>query len=253
MSDTVDLVDPDLCNACGTCVAVCPERVVELHEGRARTAAARAELCLRCGGCVCVCPTGAMAVEGMPAEDFAPLRPPELQWEHLLASLESRRSVRAFKDKPVDRETIDRVLEAAATAPMGLPPHTTEVLVIDRREEIERLVADVREAYTRLQGRMANPLVRPFIRLAVGPELFKVLQSHVLPVSRQNNTWFEEEGGDGYALLRAGAADLPRQPLEGQLRGERPHRLHLRHASGNLLSAAAYRSLAASGSSCSKR
>ena len=51
--------------------------------------------------------------------------------------------MRVFKKRPVEKELVDKILRAAATAPMSLPPHSTEVLVIDQREELEFLLQEM--------------------------------------------------------------------------------------------------------------
>ena len=49
-------------------------------------------------------------------------------YDEFFEFLKSRRSVRVFKDKPVERDVITKILNAAATAPMGIPPSTTETV-----------------------------------------------------------------------------------------------------------------------------
>ena len=70
-------------------------------------------------------------------EDFRRLAKRPFDYDEFFDFLRLRRSVRVFKDRPVERNVIDRILEAAATAPMGMPPHSTEVVVIDHREELD--------------------------------------------------------------------------------------------------------------------
>ena len=54
-------------------------------------------------------------------------------WFDLLAT---RRSIRVFQDRLVEREVLEKILEAIALAPMGLPPHKIEVTVVQDRETI---------------------------------------------------------------------------------------------------------------------
>ena len=53
--------DPELCNGCAMCVAVCPHAVFETDGRLARLTNARA--CMECGACQLNCVTGAIVVE----------------------------------------------------------------------------------------------------------------------------------------------------------------------------------------------
>ena len=103
------LVDPDRCRGDGLCVAVCPKQVLEIADKRARAVESRVRHCLACGQCMAVCMHDAIEVQALSRGDFPPLRPHGFPAEDFEAFLASRRSVRAFKDKPVHRELIDRI------------------------------------------------------------------------------------------------------------------------------------------------
>ncbi len=48
-------ISSQVCDFCGTCVAVCPEDAIELKESFIEILD---EKCTRCGFCVAVCPLG---------------------------------------------------------------------------------------------------------------------------------------------------------------------------------------------------
>lgn len=58
---TVATVDPELCAACGLCVASCPYQARQINE-RLRVAEVNPALCQGCGACVTACPNKACAV-----------------------------------------------------------------------------------------------------------------------------------------------------------------------------------------------
>lgn len=102
---------------------------------------AQAELtCLRCGHCVAVCPTGSLTHHEIPAEMCPPvqksLQITAEQCEHLIRS---RRSIRAYKKKPVPRSVIIRLIEMARYAPTGHNNQNVAWLVIDSQEELRRI------------------------------------------------------------------------------------------------------------------
>jgi nitroreductase len=172
--------------------------VVEVSEKRARTDAARAHRCIRCGACVAVCPNGALQLEGMGAELFPRLAPPAVGYDALLSFLDGRRSQRVFKDAPVARELVEKVLEAAARAPMGFPPHTTGVLVLESPEKREVLFQAVRLGYEELVGAVRNPLIRPMVRIGAGAQDYHAIVTHILEIAEDATERFERRGDDRY-------------------------------------------------------
>lgn len=115
-------VDAEKCKRDGFCVAVCPLAILELKDGApAPTAVAgREETCVRCGHCVAACPTAALRHEAMAPEDCAALDvAPAPTAEQVVQLLRARRSIRAYRDRPVERERLEQLLDLARTAPTG--------------------------------------------------------------------------------------------------------------------------------------
>jgi ferredoxin len=192
------LVDSETCNGDGLCVEVCPHGALELVDGSAATVESRAEFCIGCGQCVAVCPTEAMRLHAMPDEDFERLRRPSVDFDQFHEFLRTRRSVRLFKDREVAREDIDKILLAAATAPMGMPPHTTEVVVIDEVDELSFLLEALVNHYDGLIKSFSNPIGRMMIRLATGPETYGELRDHVVEAATYANEDYRRDGTDRY-------------------------------------------------------
>jgi nitroreductase len=66
--------------------------------------------------------------------------------------MKSRRSVRRFTPERPPRERIERLLEAAVSAPSASNKQPWRFLVVTRRETIDALAAAVREATDRIAG-----------------------------------------------------------------------------------------------------
>lgn len=135
-------VDYDKCNQDGICVAECPAQVLRMDGDTHLPSPSEdfEEVCLRCGHCVAVCPTGAFGLEWLPAEDCPPIEPemrltPE-QAEHFLRS---RRSVRIFRDKPVERFKLEKLIEIGCIAPSAKNAQPWNWVVITNPAEVARL------------------------------------------------------------------------------------------------------------------
>ena len=198
MNQSLHIVDMETCTGDGICAEVCPENAIEVVDGKAATKEERADACILCGQCIAVCPTEALAMPDLDAGDFSKLARKPFGYDEFFDFLRSRRSVRKFKDRPVEREVIDKILTAAATAPMGVPPHTTEVVVIDNPEERSFLLAELVKHYDPMIRAFSNPIGRAMVRLSAGAETYGVLKNHVIDIAREANEQYRRDGADRY-------------------------------------------------------
>lgn len=140
------LINQELCQGCGTCVSVCKDFSLEVIDGKVTKSKNAVFGCIGCGHCMAICPRGAIRIEGRftSGTDLFPLPRKEeaSNFEHYLNLLKRRRSIREFKEKPVEREVIDKILEAASQAPMGLPPSDVNVLVMDTPDKVRKFSFD---------------------------------------------------------------------------------------------------------------
>jgi ferredoxin len=111
MAQQIHIVDTDTCLGDGICAEICLEDILEMLDEKAATVADRADACILCGQCVAVCPTESLSMPQLPVEDFERLPDQPFEYEQLFDFLRRRRSVRVFKDRPVEREVIQKVLD----------------------------------------------------------------------------------------------------------------------------------------------
>jgi ferredoxin len=139
-------ISDELCNGCGLCVKVCSDLSLKIENKKAVLAENPFFGCIGCGHCMAVCLTGAIEITGreISVNDLFAL-PDKFSvssYDQLLSLLQHRRSIRAFRDIPVDNETIQKILKLALTAPMGLPPSDVNVLVFDTKEKGRAFIKD---------------------------------------------------------------------------------------------------------------
>lgn len=139
-------VDQEKCKRDGICVAVCPMYIIELKTKEAfpTMIAGGDALCIRCGHCVAVCPHGAINHEIMNTEECPPLQKDlVLQPAQVEQFLKFRRSVRAYKKRPVERDLLSNLIEIAAYAPSGHNTQPVHWKVIYDSQEVLRLAGIV--------------------------------------------------------------------------------------------------------------
>lgn len=162
-------IDKETCIGCGECVEVCKDFSLVLRDGKADIGNNPAFGCIGCGHCMAICPTGAIEITGrtISPDDLFELPASETaaDYSHIISLLKRRRSIREFADRAVEPEIIQKILDAAVTSPMGLPPSDVNVLVLDSREKTRRFAADFCDYLEKMRW-LVSPwfltLMRPF-------------------------------------------------------------------------------------------
>lgn len=164
-------IDEETCRQCGQCAGICPAEVLALEDGQVRVRDDSPFGCIACGHCMMVCPEGSITVtgRGISPDDLLPLPPREdvASADALAALMQSRRSVRRFKDRDVAPELLERVVEMAASAPMGIPPWDVGCVVVRGRDKVQELAAKVVDGYEgflKVFRPWVLTLMRPFMR-----------------------------------------------------------------------------------------
>lgn len=141
-------VDEEKCNFCGMCVDECSPRVIAKQGQKSPPYMVDdgEEDCLRCGHCVAVCPTAAISIDIMSPEQCEPLKRrllPSAEQVELL--LKSRRSIRSYRDEPVPREKLEKLIDMARYAPSGHNSQPVQWLVVEDTNETRLLAGLVVE------------------------------------------------------------------------------------------------------------
>ncbi len=142
MGITIDL---DKCTRDALCVLACPAQIITLsgEGGAPAPVEGFEELCISCGHCLAVCPTGALSWKGMGPNQCAPLEGELPSPAQLTRLIKGRRSIRRYKDQPLEPSTIERLLELARYAPSGHNAQPVNWLVISGRKQLDELSAIV--------------------------------------------------------------------------------------------------------------
>jgi NAD-dependent dihydropyrimidine dehydrogenase PreA subunit/nitroreductase len=179
MKKEITIIDTR-CGNCKTCVEICPNGIFQIMNQLPSVRPERIELCFMCGQCMAACPEKAIRVAGLDYEkDFFDL--PE-SINSFNALIQTRRSVRAFKDIPVPKDLLEQIVNAIAFAPLSFPPVKTEVIVVQDKQLIKESLPHMINLYDNLMKGLKNPIVKQIIRRKTGQERFRMIQNHIVPM-----------------------------------------------------------------------
>lgn len=139
-------INEEKCIGCGLCVSVCKDYSLKIENQKVKITDNPFFGCIGCGHCMAICPSDAIKIFGrtLSSDDLFDLPDKEkaATYDQLYFLLQRRRSIREFKDKPVENGMITKILEAASTAPMGLPPSDVNVLIFDTKDKVRNFAKD---------------------------------------------------------------------------------------------------------------
>ncbi len=132
-------------------------------------------ICRNCGHCVAICPVSAIR-----HPNYAPDRIRSLEGmarptvDQLEALLRYRRSVRLFKDEPVDRTVIERIISLACLAPSAQNSQSTEFIVVQDRRVLDDITRYTAESAGKVARRLGiSPLpVRKIMKNVIGHQYY---------------------------------------------------------------------------------
>jgi nitroreductase/NAD-dependent dihydropyrimidine dehydrogenase PreA subunit len=136
------LIDQDLCLRDGACVEVCPARYLAQDPDGVPVEVAERN-CILCGHCVAVCPNGAFTHNELPDAEFLPVL---AEWPNAATIdgfLNSRRSVREFKPEPVDRPTLEALLDVARRAPSASNSQKLQWIVVSGVDQVRAIASKI--------------------------------------------------------------------------------------------------------------
>lgn len=168
-------IDNKKCQACGICGFICPRHIIEIIADGDRKITSiskeRIDLCMECGHCEAICPNNAIRVDRFEHEEFKPVTTLELKEDQLLSLLKQRRSVRRYRNKPLPRDILDRIIEGVHQAPNGTGRVTTGVIIVDDAKLLTTLSWMFYQLYEKLDQGLKNPIGHFIIKQRVGKQM----------------------------------------------------------------------------------
>ncbi|MBQ1303235.1 MAG: nitroreductase family protein [Firmicutes bacterium] len=171
------IVDTEKCIGCGACEKDCLLSEIHVIEGKA---VPNNKTCFNCGHCVAICPVGAVRPQ-TGEEEVVPMTAEEcrVNTDNLMNSFRFRRTIRTFQNKKIDREDLEKILEAGRISPTGMNSQEIRFVVFDK---------DLKEL-TERGLRALSDLAEDYF---ADPEAPKAMVAYSHMWKRMNKQYFEE-------------------------------------------------------------
>ena len=132
-------IDREKCIGCGACVKDCFPENIFFENGKAEAKGR----CMQCGHCIAVCPVNAVSITNYPQEGIEEYNKEnfDISPERLLNFIKFRRSIRHYKNKPVEKEKLERIVEAGRYTPTGSNMQDVSYIVV--QENLEKLKSEL--------------------------------------------------------------------------------------------------------------
>jgi nitroreductase/NAD-dependent dihydropyrimidine dehydrogenase PreA subunit len=163
-------IDESKCKQDGFCVRECPSAIIQLQDSDHYPEISRSNEanCIICGHCVAVCPHGALSHKVIPIKQSPAIsKKLKINEDQAVQFLRSRRSIRLYRDKPVEKEKIRRLIEIARYAPTGGNSQAIEWWVVTDKSRIKNIAGLVMDWLRRV---IQDPKV-----IAVNPYLPRIV------------------------------------------------------------------------------
>jgi len=137
-------VDKNKCCGDGLCVNICPMNLLKLKEGESYPSILedKEKNCIKCAHCLCVCPHFAISIDGINPENCLKIKSTNyVDFDKVEQLLRGRRSIRQYKDQPVEQEKITKLLNLASTAPTAGNSQQVGWMVINSKKDMQQLSA----------------------------------------------------------------------------------------------------------------
>jgi len=175
------IINLDDCTKCKACVNEC--NYYHFDSETLRLADDMDENCIECGKCVAVCPVNAInlkvhsgiQLKDVPAKENLP------SFDTLINLFQTRRSRRQFKEKKVQKELIEKILDSAGRySATGHNEENVYFTVVQNRELLKKLSDECSKQVKNLVEKFEDPQGRESLKSVFSDELMRKVEG-VIP------------------------------------------------------------------------
>ncbi len=132
-------IDQTKCVGCGACAKDCVAGNISLQEGKAQPNGP----CMLCGHCVAICPSEAVLIREYDMAEVESIVGDRraIGIDDFLHAVKSRRSIRDYEAKPVEREKLEAIVQAGRYSATGANRQACRFIVVqDARQTLKDMI-----------------------------------------------------------------------------------------------------------------
>ena len=167
-------IEEESCITCGKCAQVCPSGILIRDKVSKKISLERVDECIVCGHCVDVCPTDSVLHSEFPSEKVHTIDYSRLPTaEQMMLLIKSRRSNRSIMSKPIPKEMLEQIVEAARCAPTASNARQISFTVITDPEKLRQVSDFTIGVFDSLRKKLMNPVIKTLLKPFL-PEVYKL-------------------------------------------------------------------------------
>ena len=144
------------CTRCLKCVKDCPSNAINIDQGTIN------ENCIHCGHCVAICPESTVFPDVGELKKLPSLKLSSVAFRDLSAGI---RTCRSYKDKEVEEETLDLLVDNMKHYPSASNARPIEITFVKTRELVQRLNDQTAKTLLSSISLFTSPLLMPILQL----------------------------------------------------------------------------------------
>lgn len=148
-------VDKDKCTKCNLCISDCVAKCL-IKDEENYPILENEENCLNCKHCFMICPNGAINLEGQNIENAE-----KPNFNDILSTIKSRRSIRQFKNEELDNETMEKLKNMLSYVPTGCNFHKLHFSIVKNHCAMKKIKEITNKKVLKL---MNSVVLSPFIK-----------------------------------------------------------------------------------------
>jgi len=171
------IVNKESCNGCGLCINECQNKVFARDE-KGQPDFICLENCINCGHCTAVCPCDSICHSQQLAENTVSVDHKKITADLMENFLSSKRSVRNYSKKPVDKDVVQRLLRVANMAPSSKNCQERGYMVVYDTEKLETIKLALIKHARKVLFWLKFAVSKPFSWI-MHPEVIKALKKFI--------------------------------------------------------------------------
>ncbi|MHA1239388.1 MAG: nitroreductase family protein [Promethearchaeota archaeon] len=179
-------IDIDNCTKCKECVKDCVANLFSLDQGFLRLNDSFEEVCIECGHCEAVCPVNVIQLKFHEEEELEPSSRGEEfpTYSSFLKLVLNRRSIRRFREKPIPKDIMEKLLKIGRYSPTGSNSENVSYTVVQDKEIVKSISKHITNKVTKLVKTLEDPQGQKLLKNRLSEEEIKLALEN-LPKSKR--------------------------------------------------------------------